>query len=94
MVGFARRVDRIEEVSRKFNGSGKLYAKRCDVSLEEDILRAFSWVKENLGPIHVLINNAGIMRNTKLIGINTSGIRNVLQYVIMVWCGIFLIGAC
>lgn len=41
------------------NGRGKLYALKCDITKEQDILNAFKWTIENLGPIHVLVNNAG-----------------------------------
>lgn len=40
--------------------SGTLYALKADVSKEEEIVAAFKWVKNNLGGVDVLINNAGI----------------------------------
>lgn len=42
------------------NASGQLYAVKCDMTKEEDILNAFKWTVENLGPVHVLVNNAGL----------------------------------
>lgn len=47
---------------------GKLYPLKCDVTKEEDILRAFRWISENIGVVHILINNAGVTRPTNLIG--------------------------
>lgn len=47
---------------------GELYAVKCDLTKEEQILEAFNWVKENLGPVHILVNNAGFIRPTNLIG--------------------------
>lgn len=64
----ARRIERIEEQSKKITGTGKLLPLRCDISREEDILKAFKWIKENLGSIHILINNAGLTRTTNLTG--------------------------
>lgn len=67
MVGLARRKEKMDELSKKLNGkSGKLYPIKTDVTKEEEILQAFKWVKENLGPIHVLVNSAGILRKTNL----------------------------
>ncbi|KAK5641174.1 hypothetical protein RI129_009721 [Pyrocoelia pectoralis] len=67
VVGLARRVDRVKALADKLKDKqGKLYPIQADVSLEEDILRSFKWVKENLGPVHILINNAGLLRNTTL----------------------------
>ena len=39
--------------------SGTLYAVKADVSKEEEIVALFKWVKNNLGGVDVLINNAG-----------------------------------
>jgi NADP+-dependent farnesol dehydrogenase len=45
--------------------SGKLYALKCDITKEEDIKEAFKWVKDNLGGVDILVNNAaGDRRNT------------------------------
>ncbi|XP_031345886.1 farnesol dehydrogenase-like [Photinus pyralis] len=60
VVGLARRTEKIRELSSSKN----LHAVKVDLSVEDDILRAFKWVKENLGPIHILINCAGILRLT------------------------------
>ncbi|KAJ8943901.1 hypothetical protein NQ318_019509 [Aromia moschata] len=61
VAGLARRKDRLDELANKLAGKkGKFYPVVTDVSKEEDILRAFAWTKENLGPVHILINNAGI----------------------------------
>ncbi|XP_031353431.1 farnesol dehydrogenase-like [Photinus pyralis] len=68
VAGLARRVDRIQSLAdRLSHHRGKLHALQADVRLEEDVVRSFKWVKENLGPIHILVNNAGIVRNTSLI---------------------------
>lgn len=48
-------------------GSGKIFAKKCDVTKENEVLEAFNYVKE-LGGVDVLINNAGIIRASFLIG--------------------------
>uniref|UniRef100_A0A6P7GNI2 Farnesol dehydrogenase-like n=1 Tax=Diabrotica virgifera virgifera TaxID=50390 RepID=A0A6P7GNI2_DIAVI len=65
VVGLARRVDKMEELARTLaNRRGSFHPIRCDVSIKQDILDAFQTVKETLGPIHVLVNNAGIARVT------------------------------
>lgn len=58
VVGFARRKERIEELIK--NHEGRLFALKVDVTKEQEILNGFAWVTENLGPIHVLVNNAGV----------------------------------
>lgn len=68
VVGLARRKEKVEELAKKLQGKpGKLYAVKADISKEDDIIEAFKWIKNNLGPIHILVNNAGVGRGTTLI---------------------------
>ncbi|XP_011315383.1 dehydrogenase/reductase SDR family member 11-like [Fopius arisanus] len=67
VAGLARRPEKIEELASTLEDqSGKLHAVECDVSQEESVISAFGWVKENLGRIDVLVNNAGITIETTL----------------------------
>lgn len=68
-MGIARRLYRLEELSKKLDGKdGKLYPLQTDMKKEKNILKAFEWTKKNVGPISILINNAGIVRkNSTLI---------------------------
>nr|CAI5855749.1 unnamed protein product [Callosobruchus analis] len=62
VVGVARRKERLDELAKRTSGKkGKFYPMQGDVSKEEDILKVFTWTRENLGPLHVLVNNAGIV---------------------------------
>lgn len=80
VVGLARRKERIDELSKKLeNKSGKLYSVKTDITKEEDILNAFQWVKNNLGPVHILINNAGTGRYIKFTDSDTATYRNILE---------------
>lgn len=80
VVGLARRQERVEELAKKLKGQpGKLFARKCDMTKEQDILDAFVWTKENLGPVYVLINNAGISRPTTLADGDTKMWKEVLE---------------
>jgi NADP+-dependent farnesol dehydrogenase len=58
-----------QELKNSVKGcSGTLYAVQTDVSKEEEIVAAFKWVKDNLGGVDVLINNAGIVGRSTLHG--------------------------
>lgn len=66
-MGLARRKERVEALATKLTEKpGKLHAIRADVSKEQDILDAFEWIANNLGPIHILINNAATVGVTSL----------------------------
>ncbi|GJQ80324.1 hypothetical protein Trydic_g12207 [Trypoxylus dichotomus] len=58
VVGLARRKEKIEEYGEGYEG--RLFALKVDLTNEEDILNAFSWTLENVGPLDVLVNNAGV----------------------------------
>lgn len=80
VVGLARRKEKLDELGKTLYGkSGKFYGVKADICDEEDILKAFNWAKENLGPIHILINNAGLGRPTSLIEGDTSDFKKVLD---------------
>lgn len=80
VVGIARRVERVEELKNSVKGfSGTLYALKADVSKEEEIVAAFKWVKNNLGGVDVLINNAGISGKSTLYEGPVSQWRSVLD---------------
>nr|XP_023021487.1 farnesol dehydrogenase-like [Leptinotarsa decemlineata]XP_023021488.1 farnesol dehydrogenase-like [Leptinotarsa decemlineata] len=60
VVGLARRLDRMKDLEQQLHTSkGKFHPYQCDMSVESDILSSFKYVTENIGPVHVLINNAG-----------------------------------
>nr|XP_022920427.1 farnesol dehydrogenase-like [Onthophagus taurus] len=89
VVGLSRKIDRIEELSKKLaelQHPGHLYPFKCDVSREDDILRAFRYVKDNLGAISLLINNAALTRSTNLSEGNTYDWRKILDVNVLGLC--------
>ncbi|KAJ8929475.1 hypothetical protein NQ314_017855 [Rhamnusium bicolor] len=80
VAAFARRKERLEELTDKLSDkNGKLYPVKVDITKEEDILNGFKWVKENLGPIHILVNNAGTGGQGSLTDGDTETWQNVFQ---------------
>lgn len=68
----ARRAEKIKALSEKLKGKrGKLYAVQADVSKEQDIINAFKWTTTNVGPVHILVNNAATAFITNLTEGNT-----------------------
>lgn len=69
MIGLARRVERVEEMAIELaDQPGELFGVSCDLKKEDSILEAFKWVRESVGPVHILINNAGLTKATSLSG--------------------------
>jgi len=70
-----------QELSKSLKSAkGKLYALKCDIAKESDVQAAFKWVKDNLGGVDILINNAGVAKNSKLTSTH-SGTNTNRSYV-------------
>lgn len=68
VVGLARRPEKVEEIAKDLGiTSGKIHAYKCDVSDLQSIKDAFKWIESNFGFVHILVNNAGIIRNIKIL---------------------------
>ncbi|XP_001606577.2 farnesol dehydrogenase [Nasonia vitripennis] len=62
VVGLARRRDKMENEMKNVTGPGKFHPYACDVSKKNDVAKAFEHIKNTLGTVHVLVNNAGILK--------------------------------
>ncbi|MGH6655638.1 MAG: beta-ketoacyl-ACP reductase [Actinocrinis sp.] len=60
-------------------GEGSFLAVRCDVTVSEDVERAFQEITEAHGPVEVLVANAGITRDTLLLRMSEEDFDAVLD---------------
>jgi len=59
----------LQELEKDLKGKlGKFFYVKVDLCSEKNILEAFSWVKRTLKSVDVLINNAGVLKNSDLLG--------------------------
>lgn len=74
VVGMARSVDKIEALKTELpaNLRAHFHSRFCDVTNEDSIVQAFSWVEKNFGGIDVLVNNAGTIKAARLSDANNS----------------------
>ncbi|XP_076295812.1 uncharacterized protein LOC143216546 [Lasioglossum baleicum] len=87
VAGLARRVDKMKELAENLEDCpGNLHPVECDVSKEESVISAFAWVQENLGPVNVLVNNAGITKESSLIDGNLEDWREVFEVNVLGLC--------
>ena len=69
VVGLSRRVEKMQEFKKNLkNTKGEFFPYECDLTKEEDILKAFEWTKKNLVGVDVLINNAAVLFDGMIIG--------------------------
>jgi len=55
-----RREDKLREVAAQWNGDPEILYHTSDVGDRESVTALFAWAAENLGPIDILVNSAGI----------------------------------
>jgi NAD(P)-dependent dehydrogenase (short-subunit alcohol dehydrogenase family) len=72
------------------DAGGEVVARHCDVSRQEEVVDAFAWAESTLGPVDVLVNNAGISHvgtvettteadMDRLFAVNVKGVYNCLR---------------
>jgi NADP+-dependent farnesol dehydrogenase len=72
-----------QELSKSLKSTkGKLYAVKCDASKESDIQAAFKWVKDNLGGVDILVNNAAVAYESFLISKSPQQLSGLLNFII------------
>nr|CAD7457017.1 unnamed protein product [Timema tahoe] len=82
VVGLARSLDRmkVNDYEKELEGEpGKFYPIKADMTKEEDLLAAFKWVSENLDGVDVLVNNAGVAFEARLLDGKTDQWRQILE---------------
>ncbi|XP_044733044.1 farnesol dehydrogenase-like [Chrysoperla carnea] len=87
VVGLARRIDRLNNLKEHLeNELGEFYPIKCDMTKEEEILAAFEWIKNTLGSIALLVNNAGYGKYTTLSEGTTSDWKSIFDVNVMGLC--------
>lgn len=88
-MGLARRENKIQEIASTLQGSkAKLYALKCDVTNEEEVKQVFQQIVTNIGPVHILVNSAGVAIQHTLSDGNVADWRKILGKS---YCYFFLI---
>lgn len=87
VVGLDINTENMKQMSEKLiNSPGKLFPIYTDISKESDVVKAFTWIEENLGPVHILINNAAIIRQTSLLEGTAEIFRDVFDVNVIGLC--------
>lgn len=63
VCGLSRRKDKVELLRVSLFGlEGQLNAVECDITNEDSVKQAYTWIEKKLGGIDLLVNNAGVVR--------------------------------
>ena len=76
---FVANGDRVAVTHRGSGAPDGLFGVQCDVTSAEDVERAFTEVEAELGPVEILIANAGITDDTLLLRMSEESFQRVLD---------------
>lgn len=71
--------DRVAITHRGSGAPDGMFGVRCDVTIAEDVENAFSAVEAELGPVEILVANAGITDDKLLLRMTEESFRRVLD---------------
>ncbi len=76
----SRSLDKLERVAEKiYNFGGRCLPLQADVSKEEEVDTALKILRDEAGPITLLVNNAGLTRDQLLLGLKTQDWETVIS---------------
>jgi NADP-dependent 3-hydroxy acid dehydrogenase YdfG len=89
-----RNADKLNQAAATYNGQRSILARACDVADRGEVNKLVAWFLEEIGPIHVVANAAGInivrrkmveldpLDFDRVLAVNTTGLFNVLHAVL------------
>lgn len=82
VVGVDVQHERLANAAREWKdrpNAGTLYPVSCDLALEEETERAFSWIEGNLEGIDILVNCAGVTNYSRVIESDRKAFERLLN---------------
>lgn len=80
VVGLDIRQDKLNELETRLGGGkGKFVGRTLDVTNTEHILETFEWINQNVGPISILVNNAGVTAFTTIVNGDIAAWKRILD---------------
>ena len=76
---FAALGDKVAVTYNTSAPTGDFLAVQCDVTKQQDVDRTFAEVEEKLGPVEILVSNAGITRDGLLLRMKEQDFADVLD---------------
>ncbi|XP_063702956.1 farnesol dehydrogenase-like [Culicoides brevitarsis] len=82
VIGLARRVEKVEELSNTHKSlSGKIFARKCDISSVSDIKETFSWIESTFGGLEILVNNAAKLKYMNILSKDEDNTEDVIATI-------------
>lgn len=78
VIGLARRPEKVDEVIKKMGSTkGRGYAYKCDVANANSVKEAFKWIESKFGYVNILVNNAGVLQKTTILGESEDSLKSI-----------------
>ncbi|XP_014286523.1 farnesol dehydrogenase [Halyomorpha halys] len=80
VVALARREAMLKKLEKELTEK-KLYVRGhvCDVANDDQVQATFQWIEDNVGPVSVLVNNAGVFRVMPIPQLDVSTMRSIVD---------------
>ena len=77
----------MKEIAKGLNqAEGKLFAQRCDVRKEDEIVELFQKIRAEHGGVDVCINNAGLCIDAPILAGAGKDWQEMLEVVLEMYC--------
>jgi len=77
---FAKLGDKVAITYNTTKPTGDFFAVKCDVTSQSEVDAAFTAIEEKLGPVQVLVSNAGITKDLLLLRMNESDFASAFYF--------------
>ncbi|KAL2748337.1 dehydrogenase/reductase SDR family member 11-like isoform X1 [Vespula maculifrons] len=65
VVGLAHHIDKLNALTEELKSKpGKLLPLQCDLTNQNEVMKAIEWIEKNVGFVNILINNAALNLDT------------------------------
>jgi len=88
VVGIARRRDKMLEELSNCKGFENFFARKCDITILNEVTEVFDYIKSTFKTVHVLVNNAGLAKIKKFDDAEIDELQEVINVNLMgvVYC--------
>lgn len=86
VVGVDHKIDNLQKICETGKWNNKLHPINVEMTRDEEVLRAFQWIEENLPGVDILVNCAGVGGRTSLLDGGPTEWRRMLDVNVVSLC--------
>ncbi|KAK9869640.1 hypothetical protein WA026_003385 [Henosepilachna vigintioctopunctata] len=87
VIGLARRKERLTDLEKRLSGkAGSFHGLKVDIGVSDEVIAAFEKIEKDFGPVHILVNNAGVVYNTTIMDGNIEQWKSIFDINVIGLC--------